>query len=416
MNRIEQANQEAVRRINQANPQLVGVQYAHEALPHLDGMSIGHAGPSLLWKDMCGPMQGAVLGAALYEGMASSLEEARLMVEQGKIKLVSNHSMGCVGPMTGMVTRSMPLWVVKNETFGNYAYCPFNEGLGKVMRFGANGPEVIERLRWMEKELAPGLKEALKRSGPVSLKVIISKALSMGDEMHQRNVAASALFFTEIAPHLARTVANQDELGEILDFISGNVQFFLNLAMAAGKATMDPVSNIPHCSVVTAMSRNGTNFGIKVSALGDAWFESPVLMPKGLFFPGYGVDDANPDMGDSAIVETFGIGGFAMGAAPAVVRFLGGESTEEAYNYSREMLGITAGVSEDYLLATLDFSGTATGIDIRKVVESGILPVINTGIAHKEPGIGQVGAGIVTAPMPCFIEALYAFAKAEGVI
>lgn len=415
MNRIDQANQYAVERINKANPLLVGVKYASEVIPQLDNRTIGHAGPPLLWHKMCGPMQGAVLGAALYEGMAPTLDEARLKIERGRIKLVSNHSIGCVGPMTGMITRSMPLWVVKNETFGNYAYSPFNEGLGKVMRFGANGPEVIKRLKWMEKILAPVLQAALRISGPISLKVIIAKALTMGDEMHQRNVAASALLFSKLAPYLAKIANNQAELYEVLDFISGNVQFFLNVAMAAGKATMDPVSNISHCSIVTAMSRNGTNFGIKVSALGDTWFEAPVLMPKGLFFPGYSKEDANPDMGDSAIVETFGIGGFAMGAAPAVVRFLGGESVQEAYDYSREMMEITAGVSNEYLITTLDFAGTATGIDIRKVVETGILPVINTGIAHKNPGVGQVGAGIVTAPMKCFVDAIYAFAEQEGI-
>ncbi len=415
MNRIDQANAEALARMNRAEPVLVDIKYAGEVAPELDGRTIGHAGPPIRWEDMCGPMKGAVMGAAVYEGMARTLEEAAEKVQTGAIRLVSNHSLGCVGPMTGMITRSMPLWEVKNETFGNYAYSTFNEGLGKVMRFGANGPEVLERLKWMETVLAPHLKKAIAHAGPIPLKVIMAKALAMGDEMHQRNIAASALIAQELIPPLVHVTEDRAALERMTTFMIGNVQFFLNLAMAAAKATMDPVKNIPHCSVVTAMSRNGTNFGIKISALGDEWFEAPVLMPKGLYFPGYSEKDANPDMGDSAIMETLGVGGFSMAAAPAVIRFVGAASAGEALEYSREMQEITVGTSESYVIPIMDFVGTASGIDIRKVVETGILPVINTGMAHKEPGVGQVGAGIVKAPMDCFIKALYAFAHAEGV-
>lgn len=415
MNRIDQANAEALARMNRAEPVLVDIKYAGEVAPELDERTIGHAGPPIRWEDMCGPMKGAVMGAAVYEGMARTLEEAAEKVQTGVIRLVSNHSLGCVGPMTGMITRSMPLWEVKNETFGNYAYSTFNEGLGKVMRFGANGPEVLERLKWMETVLAPHLKKAIAHAGPIPLKVIMAKALAMGDEMHQRNIAASALIAQELIPPLVHVTEDRAALERMTTFMIGNVQFFLNLAMAAAKATMDPVKNIPHCSVVTAMSRNGTNFGIKISALGDEWFEAPVLMPKGLYFPGYSEKDANPDMGDSAIMETLGVGGFSMAAAPAVIRFVGAASAGEALEYSREMQEITVGTSESYVIPIMDFVGTASGIDIRKVVETGILPVINTGMAHKEPGVGQVGAGIVKAPMDCFIKALYAFAHAEGV-
>ncbi len=413
MNKIDRANMEALEIINNAEPELIDIKYAHQVLPGMEKNMIGHAGPPIAWEDMCGPLQGAVLGAVLYEGLAENLKEAEQLVLEGKIRFVSNHSMGAVGPMTGMITYSMPLYEVRNKSYGNIAYTTFNEGLGKVMRFGSNGPEVLERLRWFEKVLAPAMKKALALSGPVSLKVIISKALAMGDEMHQRNIAASSLFVRTIMPFLVEAVAEKEDLKRIVQFITGNEQLFLNLAMAAGKSTMDPVKNIEHCSIVTAMSRNGTNFGIKVSALGDTWFEAPVLMPKGLYFAGYSEKDANPDMGDSAICETFGIGGIAMGSSPAVVRFVGAKSVQEALDYSREMEEITIGKSPNYIIPNLEFQGTATGIDIRKVVETGITPVINTGMAHKLPGVGQIGAGIVRAPIDCFLKAIYAFAEYE---
>lgn len=410
---IDAANREAFRRINLAEPMLRDVKYAREVFPGFTKNTIGHAGPPLTWEEMCGPLKSAVLGAIVYEGLCDTVDQAETLVEEGGIKLVSNHSLGAVGPMTGMITYSMPLCEVENTAFGNVAYSTFNEGLGKVLRFGANGPEVRARLKWMEQILAPAFKKALALSGPVSLKVVITKALTMGDEMHQRNVAASCLLARMMTPWLAKAVEDREELYQITEFITGNDQFFLNFAMAAGKATMDPVKNIPHCSVVTAMSRNGTNFGIKVSSLGDQWFEGPVQMPRGLYFPGYSAEDANPDIGDSAICETIGIGGVAMGAAPAVVRFVGAGSVSEAMEYSRSMQEIAVGQSPHYLMPAMDFAGTAAGLDIRKVVSTGILPVINTGIAHKMPGVGQIGAGIVFPPMGCFLKAAETLANRE---
>ncbi len=408
LEKVDEANQKAFDIINQAEPNLVDVKYAKDVIEGMDKYTIGHAGPPIAWEDMCGPLQGAILGAIVYEELAATLEDAKKLVLANKIKFRPNHEMGAVGPMTGMITYSMPLWEVKNETFGNVAYCPFNEGLGKVMRFGANGPDVIERLKWLEQSLAPAMKKALALSGPISLKVIIAKALAMGDEMHQRNTGASSLFVREIMKYLTSVVEVREELTKITTFVTGNDQFFLNLAMAAGKAITDPAKNIPYSTVVTTLSRNGTNFGIKISALGEQWFEAPVNNPVGLFFPGYTEKDANPDIGDSTIIETFGIGGFAMGSAPAVVRFVGASSVEEAIQYSSDMQEICVGLSPHFVIPTMGFVGTATAIDARKVVEKNILPVINTGMAHREPGIGQVGAGIVTPPLDCFVQAITA--------
>jgi hypothetical protein len=308
----------------------------------------------------------------------------------------------------------MAVMVVSNRSYGNTAYCTLNEGLGKVMRFGGNDRGVRERLRWLSEVLAPALASALGACGGIGLKNIVARGLAMGDEMHQRNVACSSLFLREIAPHLARTCADRERLAEILAFIAGNDQFFLNIAMGMGKAIMDPTRDVAEASIVTAMSRNGTDFGIRVSGTGDRWFSAPVEMPEGLYFPGFTAADANPDMGDSTIVETIGLGGFAMAAAPAVAGFVGAGSAAEALDYSRAMYEITVTRNTDWTLPVFDFAGTPTGIDVRKVVETGIVPTINTGIAHREPGVGQVGAGIVKAPMACFQQALAALAEVQA--
>ena len=412
---IEDANAEALRRMLAADPVLVDVLPAGEVMPALGGRTILHAGPPIDWEHMCGPMRGAVAGIAVFEGWAPDLKTATTMAAEGMFLFEPNHHYDAVGPMTGMTTVTQPVMVVENRAFGNRAYCAINEGLGKVMRFGGNDEEVRARLRWIRDVLGPALGRALRGTSGIELKNIIARGLTMGDEMHQRNVGCSGLFLRAIAPSLARIGIDHQDLADILAFIAGNDQFFLNVAMVMGKAIMDPVRDIDGSTVVTAMSRNGTDFGIRVSGTGDRWFTAPVEMPAGLYFPGFSEDDANPDMGDSTIVETIGLGGFAMAAAPAVAGFVGAGAASEAANYTHAMSEITLAENPEWTIPALDYAGVPTGIDIRLVVETGIVPTINTGIAHKEPGVGQVGAGVVKAPKACFEQALLAFADEMGV-
>ena len=404
--RIEAANTEAVDRMLRGDPVLLDVLPAGEAVPGMRDRLLLHAGPPVEWRRMCGPMRGAAAGAAVLEGWARDLDEAEALAAGGGIDFAPNHHHDAVGPMTGITTRSMPVMVVENRTFGNRAYCTLNEGLGKVMRFGGNDPEVRGRLRWIAEVLGPALGAALRSGGGVPLKGIVARGLAAGDEMHQRNVACTGLLLRELAPALARSAGDREALAAVLAFIAGNDQFFLNVAMALGKAVADPAGGVAGSSLVTAMSRNGADFGIRLSGTGDQWFVAPVEMPRGLYFPGFTEADANPDMGDSTIVETVGLGGFAMAAAPAVAGFVGAGSAAEAAGHTRRMYEITLARSSEWTIPALDFAGVPTGIDARRVVASGIAPTINTGIAHREPGVGQVGAGVVRAPMGCFTKAL----------
>ena len=409
--RIDAANGEAVDRMLRADPVLVDVRTAEEAVPGMRDRLLLHAGPPIAWSRMCGPMRGAIAGAAVLEGWASDLDEAAALAADGGIDFAPNHHHDAVGPMTGIITRSMPVMVVENRAFGNRAYCTLNEGLGKVMRFGGNDAEVRDRLRWIAGALGPALGGALRRGGGVPLKGIVARGLAAGDEMHQRNVACTGLLLRELAPALARSVEDRDALAAILAFIAGNDQFFLNVAMALGKAVADPARGVAGSTLVTAMSRNGTDFGIRLSGTGERWFTAPVEMPRGLYFPGFTEEDANPDMGDSTIVETVGLGGFAMAAAPAVAGFVGAGSAAEAAGHTRRMYEITLARNAEWTIPGLDFAGVPTGIDARRVVSSGIAPTINTGIAHREPGVGQVGAGVVRAPMDCFAQGLAGIAE-----
>jgi hypothetical protein len=411
--KIEEANQEAVSRIQRAKPTLIDVSTAGEAVPGMKRNLILHAGPPVTWENMCGPMKGAVIGGLILEGLARNRQEAEALAASGDILFEPCHHHSSVGPMAGVVTWSMPVWVVENKTFGNRAYCTLNEGLGKVLRYGAFSEEVLARLRWMAEDLAPALKKVLGRHGPIDMKSMIAQALQMGDEGHNRNRAGTSLFIREIAPDLVMLDESREKIARILTFIHGNDHFFLNLSMPSSKCTVDAAASMGGSSVVTTMARNGTEFGIRVSGLGDQWFTGPAGIVEGLYLPGFSPKDAARDIGDSVITETAGIGGFAMAAAPAIVKFVGG-SARDAVRYTRQMYEITLEENDTYRIPTLDFRGTPTGIDLLKVVETGILPAINTGIAHKEPGIGMVGAGLVHPPENCFHDALEAFAKKYG--
>jgi hypothetical protein len=401
---VAAANRTALDRLLDASPFLVDVQPAGAAIRGLNGQMLLHSGPPIAWERMCGPMRGAIIGASLFEGWASSPEEAERLAESGAIAFDACHQHGAVGPMAGVVSPSMPILVVENTSAGNRSFATLNEGLGKVLRFGAYDESVLDRLRWFRDAFGPTLSRTLAATGPIDLKSITGQALQMGDEGHNRNVAATSLFVRSIAPTMVRT-AGEADAAAALDFLRGNDHFFLNLSMAACKASLDAAHGIQGSSVVTAMSRNGVDFGVRLSGTGDAWYLAPVGVPDGLYFPGYGPEDANPDLGDSAITETCGIGGFAMAAAPAIVRFVGG-SAADALNYTREMYRITLERNPAFALPPLGFAGSPTGIDARRVVESGVQPVINTGIAHKLPGVGQIGAGIARAPLSCFADAL----------
>ncbi len=411
---ISTANDRTVERILAGDPVLVDVVPAHEVMSGLGAGTILHAGPPIRWEEMCGPLRGAIEGIAVFEGWADDLDDARARARDGVYSFAPCHEWGAVGPMTGMITMSQPVMVVENRTFGNRAFCTLNEGIGRVLRFGGNDAEVLARLRWIRDEFGPLLGAAVRQMGGLPLKDIVARGLAMGDEMHQRNVACSGLILRSLAAPVATVASGAAAAGRALGFIAANDQFFLNVAMAMAKAMTDAARDVAGSTIVTTMARNGTEFGIRTAGTGDRWFTAPVAMPEGLYFPGYTAADANPDIGDSAIVETIGLGGFAMGAAPAVAGFVGAGSASAAGQATERMAEITLTGNSEWSIPAMDYRGVPTGIDVRRVVESGIAPIINTGIAHREPGIGQVGAGIVKAPLACFRAALAALVEAHS--
>jgi hypothetical protein len=413
---IHEANQSVIAEIKRARPCLVDVRPASACIPALrEGRVLLHAGTAIHWDQMTGPMQGAVIGAAIFEGWAASKQEAGQLAAAGGIRFLPCHDHSAVGPMGGITSSNMPVLVVRNAAQGNLAFCNLNEGIGKVLRFGAFDAEVQKRLVWMREVLGPLLSLALRRLPEgVDLTALMAQAITMGDEFHQRNIAASALLLKVLAPELAACGAPQAAKEDVLRFLGRTDQFFLNVAMAYCKCAMDAAAVIQAGTIVTAMTRNGRDFAIRVSGTGDRWFTAPVNMPEGLFFSGYGREDVNPDVGDSAITETFGIGGAAMVAAPGVTRFIGAGDFSDALEISEEMREIYADSNPMLPIPTWNSQGASLGLDVRRVVETGITPVINTGIAHRRAGIGQIGAGTVRAPLECFAAALEALAELQG--
>jgi hypothetical protein len=397
-----------------ARPMLRTVATAGEVIPGMHDRLLLHAGPPIDWERMSGPLRGAVIGAVLFEGWADDEEEAARLAESGEVEFAPCHHHGAVGPMAGVISPSMAVYVVENVTHGNRSFSTLNEGYGKVLRYGAYSSEVLDRLRWLNDVMAPVLREALSDSEGLDIRALLAEALHMGDEGHNRNKAGSLLFLKLLAPLVARVAPDPKVTAAVLGFIGENALSVLNPVMAACKAMADAAHGVEGSTIVTAMARNGTDFGIRVSGIGDRWFTAPAGTPEGLYFSGFSSADANPDIGDSTITETAGIGGFAMAAAPAIVAFVSGVPSD-ATNATLEMYEITVAEHEHFTIPALDFRGTPTGIDIRAVVELGITPRINTGIAHREAGIGQVGAGLVRPPAEIFEEALLAFAENRGI-
>lgn len=408
---IEQANTIAIERLMSARPILKGIATAREVIPGMKDNLFLHAGPPIEWARMSGPLRGAIIGAMLFEGIAKSEAEANSMVERGEIEFDSCHHHGAVGPMAGVTSASMKVYVVENAEHGNKSFSNLNEGYGKVLRYGAYSEEVLKKLHWMNDVLGTALADALASSNGIDMRALIAEALHMGDEGHNRNKAGSLLYLKLLAPLIAKTTKDSAAMAEVMQFIGDNALSVLNPVMAACKAMTDAAHGVEGSTIVTTMARNGTDFGIRVSGLGEKqWFTAPAEIPVGLFFSGFSQADANPDIGDSAITETAGIGGFAMATAPAIVTFVGG-TPKDAMNATLEMYEITFAESKFFTMPSLDFRGTPTGIDLRKVVELGITPRINTGIAHKNAGVGQVGAGLVRPPLKLFEDALLAFAE-----
>jgi len=407
---IEKSNQTAVDNMMTARPILTGVETARDVIPGMKENLLLHAGPPIEWERMSGPMRGAIIGGILFEGLAKNEKEAIAVVEKGEVEFDPCHHHETVGPMAGVTTASMKVYVLENVTHGNKAYSNLNEGYGKVLRYGAYSKEVLEKLNWMNDVMSPALSEALANSGGIDIRALLAESLHMGDEGHNRNKAGSILYTTKLAPLIAEVVEDKATAAEIIKFLGENALSVLNPVMAACKAMADAAHGVEGSTIMTVMARNGTELGIRVSGLGDQWFTGPVGQPDGLYFPGFTAEDASGDIGDSTITETAGIGAFAMATAPAIVTFISG-TPQDAINATLEMYEITSAEHTAFTIPSLDFRGTPVGVDIRKVVELGITPRINTGIAHKDPGVGQVGAGLVRPPMSVFEDALVAYAE-----
>ncbi|MCY4118005.1 MAG: DUF1116 domain-containing protein [Caldilineaceae bacterium] len=410
---IDNANATAVKRMIEARPVLTGLGRALDLIPGMHEDLLLHAGPPIAWANASGPLRGALIGALIFEGRADDEEEAAALIESGHVNLAPCHHHSAVGPMAGVISPSMAVYIVENRTHGNRAFSNLNEGYGKVLRYGAYSEEVQDRLRWMHEVMAPVLATAIEASGGLDVRALLAEALHMGDEGHNRNKAGSIIYTKHLAPYIAQAASEPAAAAAIIQALGDNALSVLNPVMAACKAMADAAHGVEGSTLVTTMARNGTEFGIRVSGLGERWFTAPCPQPVGLYFPGFSAKDGNPDIGDSTITETAGLGAFAMAAAPAIVTFVSG-TPQDALNATLEMYEITAAEHASFTIPQLDFRGTPVGIDLRAVVETGITPRVNTGIAHREAGVGQIGAGLVRPPLELFTEALIAFADDYG--
>lgn len=413
LEKINAANQHIFERIASSSIYLTGYAKAIDVVPGMKKNMILHAGPPIKWEQMNGPMQGAILGAIVFEGFADNLEDAEKVAKSGDIIFSPCHEHNAVGSMAGVTSASMYMHIVENKTYGNVAYTNLSEQLSKILRMGANDESVIERLIWMRDVFGPMLAEAMTYiEGGIDLRLLVSQALHMGDELHNRNVAGTTLLIQALTPGIIQTQFSVEDQKAVFDFVASSDYFSGPTWMAFCKAALDAAIGVEeYSSLLVTMARNGTEFGIRLASMpADEWFVGPSQKVIGPMFAGYTEEDSGLDIGDSAITETFGLGGFSMAAAPAIVSLVGGTVTD-AMNYSTLMQTITTGNNPNVTIPSLNFMGIPTGIDLIKVIQKNTLPVINTAIAHKEAGIGMIGAGITYPPIEAFQKAIVAFSK-----
>ncbi|MGH3276131.1 MAG: DUF1116 domain-containing protein [Streptosporangiaceae bacterium] len=404
--RVDQANREVLRRLDEGSPLLTRIGSALSEVPGMTSSTILHCGPPLPWERFCDPLRRSVLAAIMAEGLADAPDAAGTLVAQDDVHLESASQHDTVLPMATALGPSAPVIVAKLPAGGNRAFSGLNQGPGKTAWFGVDGPEAVARLAFLRDAVGPVLNEALRASGPIDILAMVAQGLAMGDDSHMRSQATTNLLIRHLLPYLAE--AADPRLPQVARFLSGNHLFFLNVAMAAAKAVTDWAAQVRDSSIVTGMARNGTTFGIRLAATGDRWFQAPAPpVSDALYNPGFGPADGAPDIGDSAVLELAGLGAAAAAASPAVAAFLGGHMAA-AVGATRAMDRICAGRSSRLTIPFLDFRGSPLGVDVRKVVETGITPSITTGILHRDAGTGQVGAGVAHAPLACFEEALTA--------
>lgn len=401
----ERANAEVLERLWASEPVLVDVRPALDVVPGMTPETVLTSGAPLAWDGYYGGQRSGLIGGALYEGLAGDAEEADALIRAGKIRIATCNEHGCVGSLAGIYTASMPVFVVENAKGGNRAFCNLFEGPSPArLNYGVYNDAVRTSLGFIGAVIGPVLGEAVRRAGGVPLRPIVRRALHMGDELHSRNTAATLLFTRELFPTLLELAdERRDEVRQTLEYLGSSDYFFLRLSMASSKATADAAHGVEGSSIVSAMTFSCRTFAIRVSGLGDAWFETPMPPMEPKLFDGYTSDDIEYMGGESIINETVGLGGFAQAAAFPLQEYQGG-SAERMVETNLEMYEITAGEHPEFKIPFLGFRGVPTGIDVYRVVDTGIAPAMDIGVAGR--GGGQIGAGVLRAPLACFEEAV----------
>ncbi len=407
---IVQANHQAIAAMVESQPVWIGCANAVDVIPGMTKYTILHAGPPISWERMCQPMRNGIIGAILFEELAPDISQAEELINSGKIILSPCHDYSAVGGMTGITSATMPVAVVRNDTKGNYAYCSLHEGMQpRGFSWGNYDAESITNMLWLRDELSPVLDAALKLSGGLDLRSLVSRSVIMGDEIHGRCVASTSLISRELSPWLVQLNFNKNILRRVCEYLRITDMFSLHVVMAAAKVMADSAKHIPYSTIVTAMARNGVNFGIKVSALGEKWFTGPAQKIKTVYFsPKWNDQIATPDIGDSSIVEVVGLGGLIHAASPAHGYALG-FTYSESLRKTMEAYAFCTDEFKAWQIPTLDFRGVPFGIDIRKVISTGRTPTLDTATAHVEGG--KIGIGEALAPMEAFETAQLEFNK-----
>ncbi|MEA3117741.1 MAG: hypothetical protein QOI13_1011 [Paraburkholderia sp.] len=390
------ANRLAVERIAATEPVLTGCERASVALGLADG-ELGHAGPPFASAaEIPAPVLNALTGAVLHERWAGNREAARAMIMRGEIRLRANHDLGTVSPMTGVVRPRQTVMRIENRAGSGVAHATLAEAGRRVLRFGFYDEAVAAGLDHLDQVVGPALARALPAGG-LPLLPLIAEGVALGDDVHQRNIGGMYAFVRQLS----------DLETSLRAWLLGNPQHFLNYAMAGAKLALDRAHDIPDSSIVTAISRNGVSCGVRIAGCGERWFTAPASFPDGGFFAPHTPLDAQGDLGDSAIMEAYGLGGTIAHCSPELARLMQ-QDWQAASAVGHRMRSLFDSAHPTIAPALAGEAGAGLGLDAQRVVDAGEPIRIHTGIAHRDGVTGWIGIGVATASVACFDAALRA--------
>ena len=404
---IDEANEVVMNILLNGQPTWVDVRPALEVIPEFKKNLLLHAGPPIQPQDIVLALRNTLCGAALHEGLAKTFDEAWKMIEKGEILIDSAQDYSCSCGAAMVTSASTPVLVGKDTVFGGEGFSAIHPGsTPRCLRWGYYDDDIEKNLSWFCDIYGPALGEAVRNTGGINMRAIMSRTAGMGDENHVRQTASSFALVLNLIPEVLKLdIPQRDDV--IRALVDCSEKFYLHVLMAGIMGVLKSAKNIPMSTIMIAMGGNGTEFGLQFCGTGNQWFTVKAPKILGQFLnPTWTEEEMCGYLGDSCVTEIYGLGGLSAISGPAFVRLTGG-SFADAKKRTEDARAICLGEHKFAPVPWDDYRGFPVGVDMRKVVATTILPTSHGGSTRLVGGQG--GAGSILIPSECFKQGLRAF-------